>query len=62
LSEKSSIVKQAYLRGMSEKDSKIVHTSTIVVSPDPLSPPSTSSAVKTPENAEEDRNDPESAY
>jgi hypothetical protein len=59
--KKSSIVKQAYLRGVSEKDSKSVHTSTIVVSPDPLSPPLTSSAVKTPENAEEDPNDPELA-
>jgi hypothetical protein len=44
---------------MSKKDSKSVHTSTIVVPPDSLSPPSTSSAVKTPENAEEDPNDPE---
>ena len=47
---------------MSKKDSKSVHTSIIVVPPDPLSPsPSTSSAVKTPENAEEDPNDPEPA-
>jgi len=54
-------VKQAYPRGMSKKKaSKSVYTSTIVVSPDPLSPsPLTSSAVNTPENAEEDPNDPE---
>jgi len=43
-----------------KKASKSVYTSTIVVSPDPLSPsPLTSSAVNTPENAEEDPNDPE---
>jgi hypothetical protein len=35
-----------------------VDLSTIVVSPDPLSPtPNTSSAVKTPENTEEDPDD-----
>jgi len=59
--KKSSIVKQAYLKSMSKKESKRVYTSTIVVSHDPLSPSSTSSAVKTPENAEEDPNDPEPA-
>jgi hypothetical protein len=38
-----------------------VCTSTVVVSPDPLSPTpsSTSSAMKTPENTEEDPDDPE---
>jgi hypothetical protein len=35
--------------------SKSIYTSTVVVSPDPLSPtPSTSSALKAPENIEED--------
>jgi hypothetical protein len=33
--------------------------STSVVSPDPLSPPSTSWTMKTPENTDEDPNDPE---
>jgi hypothetical protein len=48
-------MKQAYLRDMFKKVSKSVCISTVVVSPDPLSPtPSTSSAMKTPENREED--------
>lgn len=52
-------MKQADLRDMFEKASKSVCTSTVVLSPDTLSPtPSTSSVVKTPENAEEDSDDP----
>jgi hypothetical protein len=44
------------------KPSKTDGTSTIVVSPDPLSPtPSTSTAMTTPENAQEDPDDPEPA-
>jgi hypothetical protein len=55
--KKASSVKQADLRDMFKKASKHVCTSTIVVSPDPLSPtPSTTSAMKTPENTEEDPN------
>jgi hypothetical protein len=46
---------------MFKKASKSVCQSTIVLSRDPLSPtPSTSSARKTPENTEEDPDDPES--
>jgi hypothetical protein len=42
--------------------SKSICTSTVAVSPDPLSPaPSTFSAIKTPENTEEDPNNPEPA-
>jgi len=36
--KQSSIVKQAYLKRMSKKESKRFFTSTIVVSPDLLSP------------------------
>ena len=47
---------------MFKKDSKIFWTSTVVVSPDTLShTPSTSSAIKAPENIEEDSDDPQSA-
>jgi hypothetical protein len=50
-------MKQAALR---EKASESDCTSTVVISPDPLSPtPSTSSAMKTPENTEEEPDDPE---
>jgi hypothetical protein len=50
------------LRDMFTNASKSVYTSTAVVFPNPLSlTPSTSSAVKTPENTEEDHNDPEPA-
>jgi hypothetical protein len=57
---KASSMKQADLRDMFKKVSKSVCTSTVVVCPDPLLPtPSTSSAMKTPENTEEDRDDPE---
>jgi hypothetical protein len=58
---KASSVKQADLRDMFKKASKRVCTSN-VVSPDPLSPtPSTSPAMNTPENTEEDPDDPEPA-
>jgi hypothetical protein len=52
-------LKQADLGDMIREASKSVCTSTDVVSPDPLSPTlSNSSAVKTPENTEEDHDDP----
>jgi hypothetical protein len=55
-------MKQADIRDMFKKASKSVCTSTIVVSPDPLSPtPSNSSATKTPENTKEDPDNPEQA-
>jgi hypothetical protein len=42
--------------------SRSICTSTVAVSPDPLSPtPSTFSAIKTPENTEEDPDNPEPA-
>ena len=53
-------MKQADLNDMFKKASSSVCTSTVVVSPDPLSPtPSTSSAIKTPESTEEDPDDSE---
>jgi type VI protein secretion system component VasA len=53
-------MKQADLRDMFRKASKSVCTSTVVVSPEHLSPtPSMSSAMMTPENTEEDLDDPE---
>ena len=59
--KRASSVKQADLRDMLKKASNSVCTSTAVVSPDHLSSgPSTSSAMKTPENAE-DLDDPEPA-
>ena len=46
------------LRDKFKKASKIVQTPSVVVCPDPLSPtPSTSSAMRTPENTEEDPDD-----
>jgi hypothetical protein len=55
-------MKQADGTNLFRKSSKSACTSTVVVSPDPLSPaPSTSSTVKTPENTEEDPDDPEPA-
>jgi hypothetical protein len=55
-------VKQADLKDWFKKASKSVCTLTILVSLDPLSPnPSTSSAMKTPENTEADPDDPEPA-
>jgi hypothetical protein len=49
-------------RDLFKNASKNVRTSTILVSLDPLSlAPSTSSAMKTPENREEDSDDPEQA-
>ena len=46
--EKVSSLKQADLTNMFKKASKSVHTSTVVVSPDPLSPTLTSSPMKNP--------------
>jgi len=55
-------MKQADSRDMFKKVSKSVCTLTVVVIPDPLFPaPLTSSAMKTPENKEEDHDDPEPA-
>jgi hypothetical protein len=52
-------VKQADPRDIFVKISKSVCTSIVVVSPDPLSlTPSSSSAMKTPENTEEDPHNP----
>jgi hypothetical protein len=53
--KKASSMKLADLRDMFKKASKQVCTSTIVVSPDPLSPtPTTLSTVKTAENTDDD--------
>jgi hypothetical protein len=53
--KKASSMKQADLRNIFKKASKTVCTSTIVVSPDPFSPtPSTSSAMKAPQNTKDD--------
>jgi hypothetical protein len=60
--KKTSSVKQADLRDMFKKATKSGCTSTVLVSPDPLSPTlSPSSAMMTPENTEEDPDDPEPA-
>jgi hypothetical protein len=62
LPEKSFISERDRSQDMFKKVSKSVFASTVLVSPDPLSPtPSPSSAMKTPENAEEDPDDPEPA-
>jgi hypothetical protein len=59
---KGVVPRQAALRDMFKKAFKSVCTSTIVASPDPLSPTLwTSSFVKTLENTEEDSDDPEPA-
>jgi hypothetical protein len=51
-------MKPADFRYRFKKASKTVNTSTVVVCLDPLSPiPSNSSAMKTPENTEEDADD-----
>jgi len=55
-------MKQADLRNRFKKASKDVHTSTVLVSPDSLSPTPTYSPVQTPENADKDANDPKPAY
>jgi len=55
-------MKQADLRNLSKKTSKSVCTSILMVSADLLYPtPSTSSAMKTPDDAEEDPDAPEQA-
>jgi hypothetical protein len=58
----ASSMKQANFNNMFKNASKPVCKSTAVVSPDPLFPtPSTSSAIKTPENTEQDPDNPEPA-
>jgi hypothetical protein len=53
-------MKQADIRGMFKNAWKGACASTVAISPDPLSPtPSTSSAMKTPENSEENPDYPE---
>lgn len=60
--EKASSVKDTYLMDMFKKATKSAHTSTVVLSPDPLSlTASTSSATKTPADTEEDPDDHEPA-
>ena len=55
-------MKKAHLRDMFKKASKSVRRSTAVVSPDPLTPnSSTYSAMKTSENTEQDPDNPEPA-
>jgi hypothetical protein len=54
-------VKQADLRDMVRKASKSACSSVVVISLDPLSATPTSSAVKTPQNTEEDPDDCEIA-
>jgi hypothetical protein len=55
-------MKETDLRDMFKVASRSICISTFAVSPDPLSPtPSASSAVKTPENKEEDPDNPEPA-
>ena len=46
-------------RDIFKKNSKNVSTSTVVVSPDPLCPTPTSSAIKPPANTAEEPDDPE---
>jgi hypothetical protein len=48
-------------QGSIQRDSKNVSTSTVVVSPDPLCPTPTSSAIKPPANTTEEPDDPEPA-
>jgi hypothetical protein len=52
-------MKQADPRDMFKKVSKSVCALTVVVIPDPLSPAPLTSSKKTPENKEEDPDDPE---
>jgi len=63
LPEKHSYsLKQAYFRDMFEKAYKSICTPTVVAHPDILSPtPTTSSVMKTPENREQNPDDPEPA-
>jgi hypothetical protein len=56
-------MKWVVVREMIKKASKSVCTSTVVVFPNHLFPtPSTSSAIKTPRNMEEDPDDPEPTH
>jgi len=55
-------VKQVDLRDKFKKAPRSVCTSTVVVSPDPMSPtPSTALAMKIPENIEKEPDEPEAA-
>jgi hypothetical protein len=59
----ASVMKQAGLRDMVEKVSESVFTPPVEVSPNPLSPsPSTSSALKLPQNTEKSPNDREPTH
>jgi hypothetical protein len=51
---KAPPMEQSNLRDMFRKTSKSVCTSTILASPNPLSPTPTPSATKTPENTKDD--------
>jgi len=59
--EKASSIKQADVWDIFKKASKCVSNSTAVVSPHPLSPASTFSALKNPEHTEGEPDDPELA-
>jgi hypothetical protein len=54
-------MEEADIRNRFKKASKSLHTSTVLVSPDPLSPSPTYSPVQTPENTNKDSDDPEPA-
>jgi hypothetical protein len=57
--KKSLSIRQEDVREMFRKAYKSVCPSTILISPDTLSPTPTSSAIKTPQNTEEDPDDRE---
>jgi len=59
--KKTYSMKQEDLRDIFKKNSKNVSTSTVVVSPDPLCPTPTSSAIRPPANTAEEPDDPEPA-
>jgi len=61
--EKCSINKTGRSQGYDQKGLKEFYSSAFVISPDPSSPtPSTSSAMKTPENIAKDPDDPQAAH
>jgi hypothetical protein len=60
--KRASLIKQSDLRDMFRKASRSAHISVTVVSSDPFSStPSASSAMQTPENTEEEPDDPKPA-
>jgi hypothetical protein len=60
--KKASLMMPGYLRDMSKTPPRVSVHQPFVVTPDPLTPtPSTSSAMKTPENTEGNPDDPEQA-